>query len=235
MKLISADDGQLRAMPSAVLNRTAWPLLKTGLTALDALAPEGGFVRGAVHEFLSEDHDSSPRFVALALARVASEAGGTVVWSDPRADLYPPALAASGLALERMLFLQVADATQELRAISACLQCKGVALTVAAPRRLSRVEARRLQLAAESGGGLGVLLRQAGPASAHYAAATRWLVRPVRGIESVQQWSVELLHGHGGQVGKPVILEVCRDTNHVRVVETLADRSGETETIRMPA
>src|SRR2546423_471989 len=72
------------------------------------------------------------------------------------------------------------------------------------PPRLTRVGARRLQLAAEAGGGVGLLLRPARSAQ-HYAAATRWLVAPTCGEASVQRWRVELVHGHGGRVGRAVL------------------------------
>jgi hypothetical protein len=96
--------------------------------------------------------------------------------------------------------------------------------------RLSRVEARRLQLSAERGGGVGLLLRPAGRAvSSEHAAVTRWLVRPAPGERTVQRWSVQLIHGHGGRVGQAVILEYSRETNRVRAVEQLADRPAEKE------
>ena len=85
------------------------------------------------------------------------------------------------------------------------------------------------------GGVAGILLRRTGGASAaHYAAATRWLVRPARGSETVQRWSVQLIHGHGGLVNQTVLLEVCRDAfqtlraiptpNPVRALDPVADR-----------
>ena len=222
-------------MPVAALSGTGLPVIATGLPTLDAVSPNGGFVSGAVHEVLSDDPQATPRFFALLLARAAVRAGGVIVWCDPRGDLYPPALAAAGLPLDRVFLLRAENAAKELWAVSECLRCKGVALTVASPPRLSRIEARRLQLAAERGGGLGVLLRRTGPSSAHYAAATRWRVRPAPGVEAVQRWSVELVHGHGGQIGKTITLEVCRDTNHVRAVEVLAGRPDQAKTARASA
>jgi hypothetical protein len=102
--------------------------------------------------------------------------------------------------------------------------------------RLSRVQVRRLQLAAERGGGVVFLLRplkdKASNAPPPYAAASRWFVRPLAGNVSVRRWEVRLLHGHGGRVNQSVILEVCRETNLVRASEAVADRSVET-TIRI--
>jgi len=96
-------------------------------------------------------------------------------------------------------------------------------------QRLSRLEARRLQLSAERGGGVGLLLRPWGNRlSAEHAAATRWLVRPAPGERTVQRWKVQLVHGHGGRVGGVVILEHSRETNRVRAVEKLAGGRGRT-------
>jgi protein ImuA len=109
------------------------------------------------------------------------------------------------------------------------MRCKGVSATVAPVERLSRIETRRLQLAAEAGGGAGILLRPLDRHASVYAAATRWLVSPARGERCVQRWKVQLVHGHGGRVGEAVVLEHRRDTrttqaNPVRQVAELADR-----------
>ena len=59
---------------------------------------------------------------------------------------------------------------------------RGGYATIASIEQLSQIEARRLQLAAERGGGIGLFMRTAhSRASANYAAATRWLVQPARG------------------------------------------------------
>ena len=217
----------------------------TGLAALDAVAPQGAFACGAIHEIISHPAHGVPRFFALLLARSAREGlsrpalSGHIAWCDPRRELYPPALAAAGIALEKLFLLRPRNPRDEVWAIAECLRCRGMAATIAAPPRLSRIEARRLQLAAERGGGVGILLRSTGAASAHYAAATRWLVQPARGNAAVQRWSIQLIHGHGGLVGKTILLEVCRDTNqpadHVRATEVLADRPPETQTARASA
>jgi protein ImuA len=216
---------------------------RTGLPMLDALPPGGAFARGAVHEVLSERGKSRPSYFALLLAKWAahSSPGGAVVWSDPKGELYPPALAAAGVPLERLFLLRPKNADDEVWAVTECLRSRGVAATVAALERLTDIQARRLQLAAETGGGVGLLLRTTGKrAAAHYAAATRWLVRPrplpAEGQRDmrVQRWIVELIHGHGGQVAKAVVLEVSRGSvsgngsadalDHVCAFEAVADR-----------
>ena len=150
---------------------------------------------------------------------------GTIAWSDPRRQLYPPALAAMGIPLDHLLVLHPKDEREELWAAAECMRCRGVSATILSPRRLSRIEARRLQLAAETGGGIGILLRTLGPCE--YAAATRWLVKPIPGTRMAQRWQLQLIHGHGGRIGQCVILENSRETNHVRAFAPVADRLPE--------
>jgi hypothetical protein len=181
---------------------------------------------------LSRDHEhlDSTRTLTLTLSHgVPRERGPEmpVVWSDPRGDVYPPALAALGFDLSKVYLLRTSRDEDESWAVAECLRCRGVGAVIAAPpasRKMSRIEARRLQLAAERGGSVGILLRQTGRGADVYAAATRWKVAPAPGERTVQRWTIQLLHGHGGRVGETVILEWCRETNSVRTAEQLADR-----------
>ena len=264
MQLISCHDGRLLTLDAHSLHDLALvgeSAFVTGLPALDALPPGGALARGAVHEILSEESHGTPLFLAMLLARGCLEGGGVVewmgnsltppphhsptqplcstgavIWCDPNGTLYPPALAAHGIPLERLFLLHPRAAADQTWAVAECLRCRGVAAVVASiDYRLSRVEARRLQLSAERGGGVGLLLRPANRSiSAEHAAVTRWLVRPAPGERTVQRWSVQLIHGHGGRVGQAVILEHSRETNRVRAVEPLADRPAEKEVARPP-
>lgn len=254
MRFISCHDGKLQSLEAAGLKAAPDRAFATGLHEWDAIAPQGMFARGAVHELLFDASNGQPRFVAALLARAAVEEVGSgkwevginvisrptphslpptphtappVVWSDPRGEVYPPALAALGFDLTRTFLLRTACDADEAWAVAECLRCRGVGAVIAASpptRRMSRIEARRLQLAAERGGSVGILLRQAGRGDDVYAAATRWKVSPHPGERTVQRWTIQLLHGHGGQVGNTVILEWRRETNSVHTVEKLADR-----------
>ena len=216
---------------------TSSPGFRTGLDLLDHLPPGGEFRCGAIHELLCGTEGSAPKSFALLLARAAQiAAGGMIVWSDPARELYPPALSILGIDPARLILLRPGNAAEEIRLLAECLRCRGVGATVASPRKLSRVEARRLQLAAERGGGVGLFLRPPACRGAdHYAAATRWIVRPVPGDDEAQRWSVELVHGHGGRVGCGVLLEVDRETGVMRASAALADRSAATPPARATA
>jgi protein ImuA len=240
MRFISCHDGKLEVLGTQAFRAPAARAFTTGLDALDALAPGGGFARGAVHEILSAPEHGTPLFFAALLAAASGqgdEAEGRkfILWCDPTKEIYPPALANHGIALTHLFLVRPREPRDLLWSISEALRCKGVAAVVAAPPRLSRVAARRLQLSAERGGGVGLLLRRANsPDIGCYAAATRWLVRPAPGQRTVQRWSVQLIHGHGGCVGQTVFLELSRENHSVRALESLAHRPVETRPTTHP-
>lgn len=219
--MIAAHGGQIQFLQSQAASQPQLGFTTT-LNALDVAAGASAFARGAVHEILGEENP--PMFFATVLARAAC-GERQIVWSDPQCRLYPPAIAAAGIPLNRLLLLRPKDQKDELWALTECLRCSGVGVALACPERLSTIEARRLQLAAERGGGVGILLRPASALRTPHAAATRWMVSAIPGERTVQKWKVQLIHGHGGQVGQTVILEACRATNSVRASETVGDRS----------
>ena len=262
MQLVSCHAGRLHTVSTESLGMspaTGGKAFRTGLVALDALAPRQGFARGAVHELLMPVALGRPMFAALVLAKSAARRNEDlgqnkhqtsnkrirvqgsmfdvqrstfapsrpIIWCDPAAEFYPPAAAAAGVSLNNLYLLHPKTIADQSWAVAECLRCPGVAAVVVAARGLSRIEARRLQLAAERGGGVGIVMRPAGNGSDQYAAATRWLVTPAPGQRTAQRWKMQLIHGHGGRVGQAVFLEYSRETNSVRAIEQLPDRSDE--------
>jgi protein ImuA len=224
MQLISAHQGRLLTLEAARLQNSSGLCFRTGLDALDALSPGGAFACGAVHELLSHSAKTRPLFVAALLVR--STTAGAIIWSDPDHTLFPPALVTHGISLDRLYLLHPKPADQTW-AVAECLRSRGVSAVVAILPQLSRIEARRLQLAAEQGGGVGIFLRPPGRVSEIYAAATRWLVRPAPGERTIQRWTVQLIHGHGGRLGNTVTLECCRENHLVRAIETVVHRPDQ--------
>ena len=241
MQFISCHDGKLQTLETAELKASPARSFVTGLEALDALAPQQRFARGAVHELLFERSHGQPKFVAALIAQAASSSPLNIehrilnempiIWSDPRGEVYPPALAALGFDLSKVYLLHPQCVVDEAWAVTECLRCRGVGAVIASsPEKLSRIEARRFQLAAERGGTVGILLRPRGRGDNVYAAATRWLIAPHPGERTVQRWTIQLLHGHGGRVGQTVFLEYSRENHSVRAVEQLAYRPAATTT-----
>jgi protein ImuA len=225
MPNVTAKSALLRTLLAKQFPTQPRDSFRTGLVAMDDLAPSGGLRCAAIHELLFESQ-SSPKSLAMLLACSAQTAmGGVIVWSDPRRELNPIALSSTGIDIQRLILLRPRNAEQEISALAECLRCKGVGATVANLNRLSSIEARRLQLAAEHGGGVGIFLRSMVSGSvSNYAAATRWHVRPALESEDFQSWIIELIHGHGGRIGESVLLEVDRETNLVRASSVLANR-----------
>src|SRR5262245_12041754 len=109
MQLLSCHNGRLHAV-----NVAAWDgsfktkNFVTGFPALDDLLPGGAFARGAVHELLALPNHPPPLFAALLLvscAIVERDFQAAIVWCDPLRALYPPAVAAMGVSLDRLFLL----------------------------------------------------------------------------------------------------------------------------------
>ncbi len=199
---------------------------EAGLRGWDDLIP-AGFASQSIHELLFDQAAGStaPSLPALLLARGMMRLARSslvhgdhsfdfrkLIWCDPDSTFYPPAVVAAGIPLDRLCVVRPAP-SMVTWAVTECLRCAGMGVVVAElPAGLSRVEARRLQLAAERGGGFGLMLRRQtrGDRAGIYAAATRWLVSPAPGDRTTQRWTIQLIHGHGGRQGQSFLLEARR-------------------------
>src|SRR5262249_23139513 len=72
---------------------------------------------------------------------------------------YPPALANLGFDLSQIIFVRPQNRKDYLWALNQSLACRGVGAVLAWPQRLDDRAFRGLQLAAEKGAGLGLLVR----------------------------------------------------------------------------
>lgn len=150
--------------------------LSTGSPALDGLLPGGGLRRGSLVEYLSPGAGSGAGTLALCAAREACAEGRALVVIDRRRTFYPPAAIAWGFDLTSLLILQPAEDAAELWAIDQALRCPGVGAVYAPCGALDVRDFRRLQLAAEAGGTLGILLRPARLRGQPTWADVRWEV-----------------------------------------------------------
>jgi protein ImuA len=131
--------------------------IPSGFGELDA-ALGGGFLAGALHELLAASHATAARTLALRIAANAAGAGRWILYFDAAGDLYPPAAEFMGVSLERLLIVRIHRRADTLWALEQALRCPAVAAAVASVGKLEPIEARRLQLAAETGGGVLLLL-----------------------------------------------------------------------------
>jgi|GEM_PF-2109119 len=198
-------------------------------------------IRGrAIHELLFQPAPGNvfPFFPALMTALavlmtnsaslVSARPKSSLIWVDSTGTFYPLGALGCGISPERMHVLRPRPSDVVWATIES-LRCRSVGAVVALMTQpLTRVEVRRLQLAAETGGGIAVLIRpdMASAASHIYAAATRWLVTPAPGERTIQRWHLQRVHGHGWQIGQSFVLEKNRATgqaNFVHLPASLVD------------
>ncbi len=145
---------------------------------IDAALPWGGLPRACLHDILAEDAGAGTGFCALLAGRMAGGAG-IVLWCRRRGRNdrpYAPGLAAFGLPTERLITVETGNDREMAWAMEEALRCREVAALVAEPADgFEMVTARRLQLAAESGGGAALVLLE-GAARPSRAATTRWRI-----------------------------------------------------------
>lgn len=127
----------------------------TGHAALDAALPGGGWPGGAVVEIVAR-HWGSGGLRLLLPALAAASSRQQVVWVAPPYIPYPPALAAANVVMARVLTVaahgpDILWAGEKLLASPACGM---VLLWPPSPRAQ---DIRRLQLAAQAGGGTGFI------------------------------------------------------------------------------
>lgn len=166
------------------------------------LTAELSLRRGRVHEVTGAAADS---FAVVVGAKVS----GPIVWIGLARDvgtLTPIALRAF-IDPSRVLLTEGANRKEVLWAAEQVLRCKGAALVVIQLRLGPDLhESRRLQLAAEQGGCLGlILIERRAQAS---AAQTRWECQPQKTIKAAndgalsERWSWTLTKNKSGPVGR---------------------------------
>ncbi|HUK66879.1 MAG TPA: hypothetical protein VLV17_08645 [Anaeromyxobacteraceae bacterium] len=151
--------------------------IPSGCAEVDALLPGGGFPRGAITE-LAGSAASGKTEIALGALTAAMGDEGLAAYVDGRGELYPPAVAALGLDLDRLLVVrpkgpdggagggEAAHALWASELLLASGAFEGVVVDVpigSDPRCAmggARLDAmlRRLRAAAEKGGGLALWL-----------------------------------------------------------------------------
>ena len=187
-------------------------VISTLSPALDRLLPAGGFRRGALVEWLSSGSASGAATLALLSARGALAAGGALVVIDRRRLFYPPAAARLGIALEKIVVVRPASQADHAWALDQALRSRGVAAVWCSLEKQDNRTLRRLQLAAETSGVVGLLLRPQHARHEPSWAELRLWVEPIARSQSLAGRSrllrVELLRSRAGPAGGAVELEI---------------------------
>ncbi|HXK57628.1 MAG: translesion DNA synthesis-associated protein ImuA [Gammaproteobacteria bacterium] len=132
--------------------------IATGFPSLDRHLAGRGWPRQAVIEILSSRPGGAMLLLMPALATLSREAKQIVLIAPPYIP-YAPGFSLHGVDLTRLLLVKGRDEKECLWVLEQVLGA-GCGAAVYWPQRLSRIALRRLQLAAERGGGSGFLLRR---------------------------------------------------------------------------
>ncbi|WP_254606584.1 ImuA family protein [Sphingomonas bacterium] len=226
------------------------PVLPFGIGAIDTRLADGGLRLDALHEVAGAGPGWSDDAAAmLFMAGIAARAWGPVLWVVRRQDLFAPGLYQAGLAPHRLLYAEARDDAELLALMEEGLRHRGLGAVIGEARRVSMPATRRLQLAAEGGRTVALLLRrhkrdggceETEPFSAPSAAVTRWHVgcapsAPLRvaGIGRAR-WRLALARQRGGDPFDTLV-EAPDDTGRLALPAALADRSAATGRARTRA
>lgn len=179
---------------------------------------------------------STLAFTAAAAAMKSTN--GFLVVIDTQHNIYPPALASWGIDLDKVVLVRPQSDVDALWAVDQSLRTPAVAAVVADVERIDDRAARRMQLAAEQGGGLALLLRPASARRGPSWADIQWMVRalvadansvrtapvtlPSPAITSHNQdrrLQVQLVRVRGGKAGATVRLRVSARDGTLQEVE----------------
>jgi len=182
------------------------PVWSTGSSSLDARLPGGGWPTASLIEVLIDDTGLGEVQLFLpALVESQHRTDGEapwLVWIAPPHEPFAPALARQGIELERLLVVRPASATEALWAAEQALSSGVCAAVLLWLKGTDDRWLRRLKIAAEAGGALGVLFRPERHRFESSPAALRLVV--TRGEHGPH---LDLLKVQGGRPG-PIDLGV---------------------------
>ena len=228
------------------LRQTAVPL---AIPALEDALPNKELSTGSLVELLSTAEGAGAWTLAMLMGKQACAERKIFVVADAERCFYPPAASRLGIDLRRTLVIRAKQREHVLAALVQSLRCAAVGAAIGSFDRLSSVEYRRLQLAAETGEVVGFVLLLASALGAPSFAAVRLLVAPVgghssplapraasargaSGLLSKRRIRIEVVRSRRGKAGRSCVLEIDHETGHVRVPASVAAATAAARSAR---
>jgi len=207
----------------------------TGHAALDSVLPAGGLRRGTLLEWVNgEGPGSGAATLALlavgGLVQPQSGPGGTLAVVDRGVGFYTAAAAGLGLSPDRILLVRAGTEGEWKWAVEQVLRSPAVDVALTWAESLDDRVFRRWQLAAELGGGVGMLVRPAEALREASWSSVRLMVRGCVGEQLAEgrRWSVRVLRGgvgrgawRAGDEEREVLLELNDETGGLRLLSRL--------------
>lgn len=186
--------------------------LPFGVGLIDQQLPGGGLAFGALHEVAGGGSGTvDGAAAALFTAGIAARSKGKVLWCLTRPDLFAPAVAQAGLHPDRVIYCEGDKDEDVLASMEEGLSFGGFGAVVGELVRLPMTASRRLHLAAEKTGSLGLVVRrwrrqtEASDYGNPTASTTRWRISvlpseplPVAGVGRAR-WLAELMRVKAGE------------------------------------
>ncbi len=170
-------------------------ILPLGLAEIDQTLPAGGLACGAVHEAAGS---AVGGFAAWLASRLVRHRGGAVLWClklGSTGQLYGPGLAAFGLDVGGLIIVRHRRRAEMLWVMEESLRCQAFAAVIGeCDEEITLAASRRLQLAAESGGTTGLILRRGGIAMAAGRSGAKLIPSAC-----ASRWQVDAAIGWGSQ------------------------------------
>jgi len=220
---------------SGVVEQAILPL---GLAEIDRTLPAGGLACGAVHE---ASGSAVGGFAAWLAGRLVRHRVGAVLWCvkpGGTGGLYGPGLAAFGLDVGGLIIVCGRRCADMLWVLEESLRCPAFAAVIGeCDEEINLAASRRLQLAAESGGTTGLILRRGEVATVAdrtkprlipNACASRWQVDAASTLGIGTRWQMSLKRCRGGFGSGTWLVEHDETTGDFALVATLGDRPAET-------
>ena len=225
-------------------NVQAMPTLPFGLDAIDGRLAGNGLRLDALHEVAGEgaswgDDSAAVLFMAGIVARLS----GPVLWVVRTRDLFAPGLFQAGLDPRRVIYAEARDDEELLALMEDGLRHRSLCAVLGEARRVSTASTRRLQLSAQGGPAVALLLKQTprgggDPFALPSAATTRWRVAsapsapaPWGGLGPAC-WRLSCVRQRGGDPFE-LFVEAPDETGRLALPARLVDRPVAPE--RAPA
>jgi protein ImuA len=211
------------------------PVLPFGIAPLDGNLADGGLRRDALHEVAGEGSDWGHDAAAtLFLAGIAARVSGPVLWVVRARDLFAPALFQAGLDPERVLYAEAQDDAELLALMEDGLRHRGLGAVIGEARRVGMASTRRLQLAAEGGASIALLLKRTArdggdPFAKPSAAVTRWRIASAPSLPVPWNglgrpcWRLTCVRQRGGDPFE-LVVEAADETGRLALPARLVDR-----------
>ena len=202
-------DLQRQLLPLQGYKKPVREAIALDLGIINEAFPFNTFPTGAIHEFITanpSEKAATAGFVMGIVSQLASHAG-VCMWISSSRTLFPPALISFGIEPDKVIFLDLEKETDCLWAMEESLKCDGLSAVVCETPNLGFTASRRFQLAVESTGVTGFMLRHDPKRVPATACLSRWKISPLRsetennmpGI-GFPRWQVQL---HKIRNGKP--------------------------------